>query len=262
MKNGFKILLTYWYGIPSMPEKRITKIKNAGFKYLSLHWCDEYESSNGKKEEIFDKCKLNGLQILVFHLPFEKANDLWKNDASGRKLFSIYKQSILDAHNNDVEYVVMHLNSDSKKLENIEIGLKRIAALLKYAEELNVNIAFENLQTEDQLDKIEDMLNNYSSACLCFDVGHNNIKYSDFINLHKEKIKIMHIHDNLGKTDTHQTPFTGTVNWKKVYNLIKEINNHCLFVFEVQKQANEEENPFLKNVYLAYEKMKKDLEKN
>lgn len=53
MKNGFEILLTYWYGIPSMPEKRIMKIKNAGFKYLSLHWCDEYESSNGKKEEIF-----------------------------------------------------------------------------------------------------------------------------------------------------------------------------------------------------------------
>ena len=91
----------------------------------------------------------------------------------------------------------------------------------------------------------------------------NKITYKTLIKiLNKEKIKIMHIHDNLGKTDTHQTPFTGTVNWKKIYNLIKEINNHCLFVFEVQKQVNEEEKTFLKNVYLAYEKMKKDLEKN
>ncbi len=259
--NAFEVLLTYWYGLPTMPENRIIKIKSAGFKYLSLHWCDEYESSNGKKEDILKKCKLFGLQVLAFHLPFEKANDLWKKDISGELLFSIYKQCILDAHNNNVKYVVMHLNSDSKKIQDVDIGLRRIAKLLEYAEELNINVAFENLPMEDQLDKIEEMLNIYSSACLCFDIGHNNIKYSTFINAHREKIRIMHIHDNMGKSDTHQIPFTGTVKWEDVYDLIKEIKNHCLFVFEVQKRADEEEKQFLNNVYLAYEKMQNDLKK-
>ena len=254
--NKFKILLTYWYGVPTMPENRIMKIKNTGFKYLSLHWCDEYESSNGKKEEVFQKCKLNGLRIDVFHLPFEKANDLWKDDSSGKILFSIYKQCLLDAHNNNVKYVVMHLNSDSKIIQNVDIGLKRISELLQYAKELNVYIAFENLPTEDYLERIEEMLENYSSACLCFDIGHNNIKYNEFINNHRDMIRVMHIHDNMGKKDTHQIPFTGTVNWEEIYNIIQEVEKHCLFVFEVQKQTTEDETQFLENAYFAYKKMK------
>lgn len=200
--NDFKIWLTYWYGVPTMPDNRIEKIKQAGFKYLSLHWCDEYESANGKKEVIIDKCKERGLQIGIFHLPFENANDLWKDDNSGKQLFSIYKTCLSDASNYNVEYVVMHLNSNSKKLQNIEIGITRIKKLLELASKLNVNIAFENLPDDDYLEQIEELLKNYPNACLCFDIGHNNIKYSKFMCSHKEKIQVMHIHDNIGKKDT------------------------------------------------------------
>ena len=48
VSEEMKILLTYWYGIPSMPASRVKNIKNSGFKYISLHWCDEYEKANGK----------------------------------------------------------------------------------------------------------------------------------------------------------------------------------------------------------------------
>ena len=61
--NEFNILLTYWYGIPSMPETRTENIRKAGFKYLSLHWCDEYEVANGKKLDILKECDKRGLKI-------------------------------------------------------------------------------------------------------------------------------------------------------------------------------------------------------
>lgn len=258
--DDFKISLTYWYGLPTMPSDRIQKIKNAGFKYLSLHWCDEYESANGKKEEILKECKLNGLQIGIFHLPFEKANDLWKNDKSGENLFSIYKTCLLDAHNNNVRYVVMHLNSNSEAISDVNLGLTRIKKLLEYAKGLNVNIAFENLPSKDQLEQIQEILDIYSNACLCFDVGHNNIKYSEFVNNHKDKIRVMHIHDNMGVKDTHQIPFSGTINWEEIYSIIKKIDKRCVFVFEVQKAPSEDEVQFLSKVFLAYKKMQSDLE--
>ena len=60
--NKFKILLTYWYGIPSMPVNRAESIKRSGFKYVSLHWCDEYEMANGKKSDILKECDTRGLK--------------------------------------------------------------------------------------------------------------------------------------------------------------------------------------------------------
>lgn len=140
MNDKFEILLTYLYVMPTILQYCIMKIKNTDLK-KTLYWHDEYELSNGKKEEIFEKCRLYELQIDVFHLSFKRANDLWKSNIFGKKTFSIYKQSILDVHNNNVK-----------------------------AEKLNVNIAFEDLQSEDQLNKIEYMLNKYSSACLYFKI--------------------------------------------------------------------------------------------
>ena len=74
--EDLEFLLTYWYGIPTMPNERLKKIKQAGFKSLSLHWCDEYEEANGKKEKIMEECNDNSFKIKMFHLPFEKADKL------------------------------------------------------------------------------------------------------------------------------------------------------------------------------------------
>lgn len=260
--NEFNILLTYWYGIPSMPETRTENIRKAGFKYLSLHWCDEYEAANGKKLDILKECHKRDLKIEVFHLPFEEAYLLWESSPKGELLYNTYKKSIEDANKYGVKYLVMHLNSDNKNINNdINIGVNRLKKLLEYAKKLDVNIAFENLAYQDNLEKIEQFLYQYSNACLCFDVGHNNIKNSDFVIKHKDKIKVMHIHDNFGKEDIHKIPYTGTVNWDDVHKLINDVYNQCLFVLEVQNHDFTKEQEFLSNAYLSYIELTKNIKR-
>ena len=161
-----KFAMTYWYGNNSSILNRINNIKLASFEKMSLHWCDEYTKDNGKKENIFTLCKLLGVPVSVFHLSFEKADNIWMDTVEGIEIFEIYKRSIIEASKLDVKYVVMHLTENLTSIENTIIGLERIKCLLELARKKKVIVVFENLQHYDALEKIESMLS-YESAGLC-----------------------------------------------------------------------------------------------
>lgn len=259
--EDLEFLLTYWYGIPTMPNERLKKIKQAGFKSLSLHWCDEYEEANGKKEKIMEECNDNSFKIKMFHLPFEKADKLWQNNVDGDQLFEIYQKCIFNASVNNIKYVVMHLNYNANSIVDENIGITRLNKLLNYGNKIGVNIAFENLADKDNLEVIEPLIRQYSNACLCFDVGHNNINPSEVIMRNKDKIGVIHIHDNFGEKDTHQIPFTGNVDWSYVYTIMEEVMEHCEFVFEIQNHDNLDEEKFLNDAFIAYQEIKNNLRK-
>ena len=60
----------------------------------------------------------------------------------------------------------------------------------------------------------------------CLDTGHANcagIAAGKFARILGDRLKVLHIHDNMAKSDAHALPFTGTIDWKDFGAALKEI---------------------------------------
>jgi len=98
-----------------------------------------------------------------------------------------------------------------------DIGIERFKRIAGEAEKYNINLAIENQGNPEYIDFV---FKNVQSNKLyfCFDSGHENY-YSpnlDLLDLYRDKLIALHLHDNDGTEDVHALPFTGSVNWKKV----------------------------------------------
>ena len=69
----------------------------------------------------------------------------------------------------------------------------------------------------------------------CFDTGHVNITrgnmYHALVTMGK-RIKVLHVHDNMGVTDQHLCPFMGNINWADFIQGMRDIGYQGSFSFE------------------------------
>lgn len=132
-------------------------------------------------------------------------------------------------------YIVVHgfklarlLGSEGKEWEQTELFLDTLAPLAK---EMGITVCIENLydsigdhlvegpccyavKAAERIDRINDR---YHAEVLgfCFDTGHANLIGLDpehFITMLGHRLKVLHIHDNDGRQDLHQLPFTFTAS--------------------------------------------------
>ena len=119
---------------------------------------------------------------------------------------------------------VVHL-SGSDEVVHTPIGLQRINRLLKTCEKYNINLAVENLYTENEIRYI---FNNLSHPLLkiCFDCGHKNFltKNFDLLGEYGRYVSVLHIHDNNGITDEHKIIGTGNINLKQLAKQLSKYN--------------------------------------
>lgn len=131
-------------------------------------------------------------------------------------------------------YIVIHgyklarfLGSENEEWEQTETFLDSLAPMAK---EMGITVCLENLYTNigDHLvegpccnakkaaERIDRINEKYHAEVLgfCFDTGHANligIDMEDFITTLGHRLKVLHIHDNDGRRDQHQIPFTFTM---------------------------------------------------
>ena len=130
-------------------------------------------------------------------------------------------------------YIVIHgyklaryWGSEIKEWEQTE---KFLDTMLPIAKEVGIIVCIENLydsvgshlvegsccnaaKAAERIDRINEK---YHAEVLgfCFDTGHANllgIDFEDFITTLGHRLKVLHIHDNDGRQDLHQIPFTFT----------------------------------------------------
>lgn len=69
----------------------------------------------------------------------------------------------------------------------------------------------------------------------CFDVGHVNVTrgnmYHAIVTMGK-RIKVLHVHDNMGVTDQHFGPYMGNVNWEDFIRGMRDIGYEGDLSFE------------------------------
>lgn len=258
-----------------LEELEKSRFNNANFNFFEIQELLDNENYEKTFDEIIKNCNLKfNIAHAPIHFPF------FFNTYDNLKEKDLYEKRIVRAINLssklNVEWIVIHLGtvlgSDGRYnfKESIEENIKYLSKFVKLAIENNIKIAIENgtnMEEEvtpaiDELISIVDYYNNcYNKEVLgiCFDFGHANVGKLDIYSEIKKignRLKVTHIHDNYG-TDTHNFPFDGDINWKKVITALKEISYNGELTLEVRYEDNKFDCDKINETYSLLEKIEK-----
>ena len=90
------------------------------------------------------------------HTPVQDQNNLSYDNLDGERLLHCYLQCIKDCAELEIPTMVVHLPEDKYPIN--ELGIDRINRIAKRAEELNINVAMENLRNIQNLTSILDSI--------------------------------------------------------------------------------------------------------
>ena len=200
----------------------VDAIIEAGFKKVFVQWYDK--ETEPTQQEAVDYIKSKGLQIIFAHLGYQNINDIWLDNEEGEALIERYKKNIDEARANGIPMVMMHPCSKFEPPFPSETGLRRFEAIAQYANQLGIEIGFENTKvTGFQRFLIKNLK---AKAGVCLDIGHCHAHFKDDFDydFFRDKITSVHIHDNFGVKDEHLLPFDGNVDWKQAMSDLKRAN--------------------------------------
>lgn len=168
----------------------------------------------------------------VLHAPFSDLNIASLNERIRRATLEQIFDTIEMAHLMGSMLVVLHPGHHSplsfkfpRAYETIH--RRSLEEIDKFAEKMGVKVALENMpkfptldgQTAQRIQELIDGTNIY----VAFDVGHLHTvdgKFVEFVELLRDRIIHVHLHDNDGKNDSHLALGEGTVPWSLVFSSI------------------------------------------
>jgi sugar phosphate isomerase/epimerase len=126
--------------------------------------------------------------------------------------------------------------------QTFEINANFWRALMPTAKEYGVTVCLENMPFRHyshslpaDILKIVHAVNDEHFA-ICLDTGHVNVfPEADIyaqMQLIKDKLRVVHIHDNDGKGDLHQLPYFGKLDWAAFGRAWRDIGFDGVFSFE------------------------------
>lgn len=149
---------------------------------------------------------------------------------------------------------IIHPDNGKTAAENAEM----FNDLLPFAKECNVKIATENMWDWDNKkdessfaacatsESFIEHLNAVNSEFLvaCLDIGHAEMRGSGSgaVNMIKalgSKLQALHIHDNDKWHDTHQIPFSCSIDFESIVRALKEINYSGYFTLEADRYLSD-----------------------
>jgi len=187
---------------------RVSQVHAPIYRALGDHDSDEHFDL--MTERMFTACEIMQIPYAVFHPRFKREGLLQKNAVETKKW--------------NVEW---------------------LSAWAERASENNVFIAIENLfdfwdvpgyctNARMIVDLIEGI--DQDNVCVCLDTGHAWIAGNDPSDFAKElgpRLKVLHVHDNLGGGDQHVAPYVGSIDWPKFMETLKVIEYDGVFSFEI-----------------------------
>lgn len=180
-----------------------------------------------------EAARAEGVTIHQMHMPYpifvpkaaEEVNEyLWKQVAV---------KSMQICHFLECRYIVIHGFKLARYLGTEELEWQQTAkfleSILPMAKEYGITVCMENLYESiadhiiegpgcdalKAVQRIDDFNERYGAEVLgfCFDAGHANlvgIDFEKFLTTLGHRLKVLHLHDNDGRADLHQIPYTFT----------------------------------------------------
>ena len=244
-------------GLSLSMDQRFSKIKDAGFESILLWWGNDEEDSRTKRVTL--ACKY-GLHIENAHATTDNLNALWTDTSEGDCVLSEFKQEVVECSEFGIKALVIHLTNGNTPPPISSIGICRIEQLIKLAEHLKIQLAFENVRKSEH---VRYVLDSFLSPCvgLCYDSGHEHIWSPDidWLNEYGTRVFAIHLHDNNGDRDSHLVPFDGTIDWIRKSKQIAKSSYTGTITIESEMHASQlyEKDGFESFLSYAYEKGKK-----
>jgi sugar phosphate isomerase/epimerase len=225
------------------PEVYLKEISEAGFTHV--HWCHEWNTdyiySESEINEIISSLKKYNLEVLDLHASEGKKVNWISEDESLRAAgIELVKNRIYMANKLSCEAIVLHFKREPKnesvKQKYWDILHKSLNELKPYAQEHNIKIALENYKQEHS-HEIEKLFLEYDSDFLgfCYDSGHGNIGDGlATLEKLKDRLIVIHLHDNDGETDQHKLIFSGTLDWDELAKILAESSYKKCINIEVE----------------------------
>ena len=112
--------------------------------------------------------------------------------------------------------------------------MDRVKRLVEFAEQKQVNLAIENLNSIPHLDRIYAELSSERLG-FCYDSGHEHFIHpnADCLSRYGNKLFAVHLHDNCGDSDAHLLPYDGTIEWDAVRTKLKACREIPYLTLEV-----------------------------
>ena len=241
-------------------EESLKYIKDIGFDVADITLMDEsfcrlpdkdiFDGDYIKRaHEIREFADKIGLPIVQAHAPYPIHVD--NDEKYDQAMMEILKKCFVVCGILGVKYLVVHPWNNWDYKQNAVFFRK----LLPFAKEHHVVICTENMwnwdyqnnhaseaacsSPEDFLKHIEEVNDDYLQACV--DVGHANMMSmankttspGNMVRVLNNHVKCFHIHDNNGVNDSHEVPFTMTLDWEDLAKSIKEIKYDGDLIMEV-----------------------------
>jgi len=202
----------------------IPMIQHAGFEVVSIGARPQhsgYHTEEGRariKKLIVE----NGLEIDSVHAPFPEGDQLCSLDET-KRMESLRQCKIAAdaAQDLNVGVIVIHLDKGNPDphIQNqiIDQGIKSIGTLATYAIKKGIKVAIENGMGQTAV--LDRILTEFSEDPIgfCYDSGHENVDQTTFrvLQKHGHRLLTVHLHDNLGSSDTHTLPYEGNIDWDR-----------------------------------------------
>ena len=214
------------------PEPYLRLIAEAGFTHV--HWCHHWNTDflylKSEVAQIGEWLNQYQLKLLDIHAS-DGSEKNWASLREYERLAGVElvknRIDMAAALGSGANVIVMHIPSNLDEPIEQNAGWlqlrKSLDALEPYARAQGVRIAIENT-TVDSLRGIHKLFELYDAAYLglCFDCGHSNLMDNglDQLEMLKDRLIAVHLHDHDGNGDQLNLPFTGTVDWQRLARLL------------------------------------------
>jgi len=226
--------------------------KNAGFDALDFTF-SLLRNINGDRQaimqDILSYSETVGIRFELCHLPFGC------RDTFGTPVYHEFAEKVRQAVDAisvlGVKYGVLHPNSvtipesEFDRRVQFKLTYDHLAPLVEYTREHGIEPVIENMRCVPEVKPYHRYCGNAEELCtvadalgvgICWDFGHANINHliqSNELRYIGDRLKMVHVNDNVGWGDDHIPPLLGKIDWHDAMQGLNDIGYQGLFNYEL-----------------------------
>ena len=223
------------------PCEQIAVMKRCGFQAFFSPWDVDVAQCRAAADAL-------GMIYHSVHAPFHNIiRPLWFQEEDRQRAIRELKDCVDRCRENNVAIMVVHAYSTFQlDCPITRQAIDNFREVVDYAGQNNVKIAFENLQGEKYLIALMDAFAEYDHVGICWDSGHEHCyhPWEQLLKRYGNRLLATHLNDNMGIThpegvitgvdDRHLLPFTGTRDWVRTAQLLRQCRLPEVLTFELK----------------------------
>lgn len=202
-----------------------------------------------------------GLDCETLHATIPGSATLWSDGSAGDEFVCVLKTNIDNCKILSIPILVVHISPDFTKEPSFETGIRRLEAVVAYARENGIRIAFENINSPEYLYRTMEHFDS-PDVGFCYDVGHEacHTLGERYLPRLGHRLMCTHLHDNDNADDLHLIPFDGDIDLAKMCEELKACQYEGNITLEVfyskEYKAKMSEREYVEKCYAAAKKIR------